>query len=663
MNVTVSCAGRFHAFQLVEQLYRRKSLARFVTTTLNSRLLPNRALPASLANDPEFRKRVTTLPLPEYLCYGIRQIPSSASQSFAYFIKDNLYDLKAAKFVEDSDLFVGWADQSLFQLREAKTRGTKTIIERGSTHIEYQYGLLKDERARVGIIVTQSATSFDAKLIEKQLKEYHETDYIMVPSAFALQSFIERGISASKLLKVPYGIDLARFRPTNRQLSRPGSIKILFIGPVGIQKGIRYLLEAVKQLRSSGLRVELTVIGQVEEEFKHWFEQSPLRNEISEHIPFVANSELPKYFAGHDVFCLPSLQEGLALVIGEAMASGLPVIASTNSGGSEFIRDGIDGFIINAGEVAPIVSKLEELANDPQRCYDMGRAAAERAQQFSWDAYGEQIFETYKRVIAGADESSKAAGPEIANYYDEYWNREKGWTPSHRFTDAQLALHFDSLLKPTDHVLDVGCGDAENYQGWLVKKVEKLAAVDISKSGVEHAIALGLDAQVHDFSEKFPYADNSFDAAICVEVLEHLYDPKFCVEEITRILKPGGLFITSVPNNGYFRERLKMLTRAELSTSITDFGNEWKGAHIRFYSIKSFTRMLEVAGMRIERVKSNGDSSIFDGFDALGGYVTQQLTSLMRQKLPRALKLSFLENVWPSLFAPHMIVWARKKEA
>jgi glycosyltransferase involved in cell wall biosynthesis/SAM-dependent methyltransferase len=661
MNVTVSCAGRFHAFHLVEQLNRRKALGQFITTTLNSKLLPNRALPDSLEHDPDFLKRVITLPLPEYLCYGIRQIPSSASQSFAYFIKDNLYDLNAAKRIGDCDLFVGWADQSLFQLREAKSRSAKTIIERGSTHINYQYGLLNEEREKLGITHTTTASGFDAKLIEKQLKEYHEADYIMVPSEFALKSFANTGIAASKLLKVPYGIDLSRFKPVERQLNRPGTIKILFIGPIGIQKGIRYLLKAVKQLRAKGLRVELTVIGKIEEEFRRYFEQSPLRSEITNHIPFIPNSELSAQFSAHDVFCLPSLQEGLALVIGEAMASGLPVVTTENSGGTEYLRQGVDGYIVPPADTASLVTHLEELAGNPNRIGNMGRAAASRAQEFSWDRYGDEIFKTYERVLASTNASTNEDGQEIANYYDEYWNREKGWTPSHSFTNEQLILHFDDLLKPSDLVLDVGCGDAENYQAWLVQKVEKLAAIDISKSGVEHAKQLGLDAQVHDFSERFPYDSNSFDAAICVEVLEHLYDPKYCVSEITRILKPGGLLIASVPNNGYFRERLKMLTRAELSTSITDFGNEWKGAHIRFYSIKSFTRMLEVAGMNIELVRSNGDSSIFDGADAVGGYVTQQITSMLRQKLPRALKLSFLEDIWPSLFAPHMIVWARKK--
>jgi hypothetical protein len=70
--------------------------------------------------------------------------------------------------------------------------------------------------------------------------------------------------------------------------------------------------------------------------------------------------------------------------------------------------------------------------------------------------------------------------------------------------------------------------------------------------------------------------------------------------------------------------------------------------------------MLEVAGFKIETLTSNGDASIFDGLDALGGYTTQQVTTVLRKKLPGPLKLSFLQNIWPSTFAPHLIVRARK---
>jgi SAM-dependent methyltransferase len=434
---------------------------------------------------------------------------------------------------------------------------------------------------------------------------------------------------------------------------------ILFVGAIGFQKGVPYLLEAVKELRQRGHRFRLKLIGRFERDFETWLASGTLQNLIDEHIPFVPNQELGSHFRSATMLCLASLQEGLALVLGEAMACGLPVVATESTGAREFVTDGESGVILPTPDASLLAAALEKMLLDSEGTLAMGRKAAEQSASFTWDVYGKKIEEEYTRILAVA-QSSSGSSDEIASFYDEYWNREQGWTPTHSFTDAQLALHFNNAFASNDNVLDVGCGDASNYQSWLVKQVGHLSALDISPSGVATARRMGIDAKIHDLSQRFPFDDNTFEGATCIEVLEHLYDPKFTVQEIYRVLRPGGLLVASVPNNGYFRERLKALTRAELSTSITDFGNEWKGAHIRFYSLRSLSRMFQVSGFEIESIKSNRDASIFDGLDAFGGYITQHLSTLLRRRLPRALKLAFLEEVWPSLFAPHLIVRVRK---
>jgi glycosyltransferase involved in cell wall biosynthesis/2-polyprenyl-3-methyl-5-hydroxy-6-metoxy-1,4-benzoquinol methylase len=665
MRVTVSVAGRFHAFHLVEQLAKRGHLQRFITSTLNEKRLPNRRLPDSLRNDPEFLKSVRQVPLPEYLGFALRQLPASDSQSLSYFGKDNLYDRSAIKYIPNSDLFVGWASQSLFQMREAKARGAIAIIERGSTHIAEQYRLIDTERNRFGVAPVQRS-KWDRLLEEKQLKEYHEADIIMTPSEFARQSFLARGFDPKKVLKVRYGVDLDQFYP-NTSKTDSETPTILYIGAIGFQKGIPYLLEAAQALRTKGKKFRLKLIGRFEKDFESWLNSSPLRSEIDEHIPFVPNHELVSHFHRADMFVQPSMQEGLALVIAEAMACGVPVIASENTGASEFVDAGENGAIVPAGDADTLASAVADLLDDPAHAKSLGKAAAEKAKTFGWDLYGATIEKTYTAILDKShSEESANDGTEISSFYDEYWNRDHGWTPSHSFTDMQLSLHFKnkgSIAFPeSSSVLDVGCGDASNYQAWLVKQVRDLKAIDISTTGIARATQMGIDARVHDLSQPFPFEKNSFDGAVCIEVLEHLYDPKYTVSEIFRVLKPGGLLIASVPNSGYFRERLRALTRAELSTSISDLSNEWKGAHIRFYNLRSFTRLFEVSGFKVESIRSNGDSSIFDGLDAFGGYATQHASSFLRRRLPRALRLGFLEDVAPGLFAPDIILWVRKPE-
>jgi starch synthase len=91
-----------------------------------------------------------------------------------------------------------------------------------------------------------------------------------------------------------------------------------------------------------------------------------------------------------DVFVFPSLFEGFALVILEAMAAGLPVITTPNTAGPDLIEDGKEGLIVPAGDVEALRTAMESLLNNPERARAMGRAAHEKAKEYTWERYGER---------------------------------------------------------------------------------------------------------------------------------------------------------------------------------------------------------------------------------------------------------------------------------
>ncbi len=91
-----------------------------------------------------------------------------------------------------------------------------------------------------------------------------------------------------------------------------------------------------------------------------------------------------------DVFVFPSLFEGFALVILEAMAAGLPVITTSNTAGPDLIEDGKEGFIVPAGDAKALRVAMESLLNDPERARAMGCAAHEKAKEYTWEKYGER---------------------------------------------------------------------------------------------------------------------------------------------------------------------------------------------------------------------------------------------------------------------------------
>jgi glycosyltransferase involved in cell wall biosynthesis len=113
---------------------------------------------------------------------------------------------------------------------------------------------------------------------------------------------------------------------------------------------------------------------------------------------------LHKYYAQGSVFCLASIEEGLAMVQVQAMACGLPVICTTNTGGADLVREGQDGFILPIRDVDAIKEKILYCYENPEACRSMGASARLRVQDgFSWADYGKKMIAAYRKVLGRAD--------------------------------------------------------------------------------------------------------------------------------------------------------------------------------------------------------------------------------------------------------------------
>lgn len=178
---------------------------------------------------------------------------------------------------------------------------------------------------------------------------------------------------------LPLGADLERFQFARRPES--GSLRVLFVGGVGQRKGIKYLLQAFDRIRARG--IELTVAGPLPADMRPL---GPYRDRVRFTGRLDQADIINEMHAAH-VLVLPSVVEGFGLVIPEAMATGMPVIASTHSAGPDIIREGRDGFVLEPDDVEGLADRLERLASDRQRAAEMGVEAAERARAFSWEAH------------------------------------------------------------------------------------------------------------------------------------------------------------------------------------------------------------------------------------------------------------------------------------
>jgi glycosyltransferase involved in cell wall biosynthesis len=216
-------------------------------------------------------------------------------------------------------------------------------------------------------------------LLNEEIQTAHR---VFVLSTFQKRTFMEAGIDEAKLIVTPLGVDLDTFKP--KPSSREKRVfRVIFVGQISQRKGLSYLIDAFRM--AAVPNSELLLVGRMIGN-DVWSRLPGVR-----YVPHVPRWELPELYASADVFVLPSLVEGFGLTALEAMACGLPVIVSTNTFATDLITDSLDGYVTPIRDPAAIAERLRYLYRHPGRRDQMGKEARRRAEDLSWDRYGELI--------------------------------------------------------------------------------------------------------------------------------------------------------------------------------------------------------------------------------------------------------------------------------
>ncbi|MBD3387329.1 MAG: glycosyltransferase [Candidatus Altiarchaeales archaeon] len=308
-----------------------------------------------------------------------------------YAFKGGVYDRLASRKIVDCDVFHGWSLQSLHSMRSARERGALAVLERPNSHILTQKRILDEEFRRWDV---KGRHVEDAE-VSRGLIEYEEADVISVPSEFVRQSFIEEGVSKSKVHVTPYGYDSDVFSPGEKA---DDTFRVLFAGHISCRKGVPYLLEAWERL---GLEdAELVLVGKVFPEMREMLGEYTGRFDNITVKGMVPSSQMVAEYRKASVFALPTLEEGFALVLFEALACGLPVITTPNSGGADIIDDGSGGFIVPVRDAESLADRIKYLHENPDEAGSIGSSAVECVRDYTWKRYGERLIGLYERVLA-----------------------------------------------------------------------------------------------------------------------------------------------------------------------------------------------------------------------------------------------------------------------
>jgi starch synthase len=378
LRVTVLSPYPFHMVDQARQLHQSGVLERMVAAVPRSRV----GLPRELVST---RLRWS----------GLRQVarrakPGLDSMLIREVVRD--FDRWAASHLGEPSVINGLSGFATETLTRASGRGVTVFCDRGSWHILEQQRVLDEEANRIGA----PRARFDPFIVDRELREYQLADRILVPSESARQSFIRRGIDAGRVVKVPYGVDISAFSVPIEERC-PGAV--VSVAAVCLRKGQHHLIEAFRMVGTRN--ASLTLVGPVT---PGWGKRLHLDQAGVRATGPVSRSRVIEELQRASVFVLASIEEGLALVIAQAMACGLPVIATEATGIRELITDGVEGIVVSGPPDAHTLAEaIGSLLSDIDRARAMGAAARRKVESFGgWDRYGRQVVAAFRDGRAGA---------------------------------------------------------------------------------------------------------------------------------------------------------------------------------------------------------------------------------------------------------------------
>lgn len=276
-------------------------------------------------------------------------------------------------------------------LLEAKRRGLCTIVEQTIAPKVVERSLLDTEFSNYYLLPEQEEPNESWKrFADREAAEWDAADKIICGSQFVVDGINQAGGPTHKTIVVPYGIDFELFNPPPKNFSLTRPLHILFVGEVGIRKGAHYLIEAAKLLDAKSPEIQFTFVG-----------RPALPESIMNSLPsnvrlmgVIPRSGIRDQFARADIFCLPSLCEGSATVIYEALAMGLPVICTPNAG--SLVEDGKDGYIVPIRDPESIAERI--LCLKDASCREaFVMAAFEKAKDCSLESYSQRLLSVLKQ--------------------------------------------------------------------------------------------------------------------------------------------------------------------------------------------------------------------------------------------------------------------------
>jgi starch synthase len=399
MTVTLSLGSQPFQIAVAERLQRSGALRRILAFPAGVEIFdPNGIEGLKLVRHYRRYKLMNRL-----VWAAWRRLPGSRrAWNMPIVVSTGIADWLASRWVPSGTIFHGWTGNCLACIKRARQYGSIIFIEQATMHPSDWQDALLEECETFGIRPRDCRAILPAALMRRMEREFELADTILVPSRVALRSFEKAGYG-ERTVVVNAGVDHHFFVPPSETVPRD-IFRVCYAGRVELLKGIPYLLQAWNHLDLP--LAELVLIGEVAPEMSRIIGQWALPS--VRFLGFQPPLELAKWYRASHLFVFPSVNEGLARVLLEAMSSGLPVIATERSGADDCITSGVEGNVVPARNVEALAEAILWHFQNPEASAAMGKAARTRIEhQFTLPDYAERVIRTYR---AAAGRSAEVAG-------------------------------------------------------------------------------------------------------------------------------------------------------------------------------------------------------------------------------------------------------------
>jgi glycosyltransferase involved in cell wall biosynthesis len=292
---------------------------------------------------------------------------------------------KVSRLVNQGTAVYCFSGMGLELFQAAKDKGLFSICEQISAPIQQYAPLLQNEASRWPNWQVDGDICWDKAWYLREVSEWQAADAIIAPSEYVQNTLIKAGVPPRKIVLIPYAVSTERYHGRIRSYNGQRPLRILFVGHVNLNKGVPYLLEALKKLGPHKVHAKFVGYLSVASE-----KLSPYED-VADFEGYVSRSEVVRFYDWADLFVLPSLSEGSAVVTYEARACGLPLIVTPNTGA--WLQEEVDGFTVPVRDSDGLAEALTRFLDKPDLVAKMSKGALGSALTFSWDAYQQRLLD------------------------------------------------------------------------------------------------------------------------------------------------------------------------------------------------------------------------------------------------------------------------------